>query len=236
MTFDPSSRAKLNHHSLHHFTDDTLFCRVARVVCHCACLPRKELYESWELARRVRRRLRGRRIVEMAAGHGLVSLMLLLLDDSSPNAIAVDVRIPDSALKLRHAFLSQWPRLQGRIELRQDSLEVVTVSKDDVIVSAHACGSLTDLVLDSAITARANVAVLPCCQSEAKCDTGGLLGWVDAALAIDVTRAHRLRDAGYQVITQTIPENITPKNRLLIGMIPSACPEPRMSAPIDSHP
>jgi len=184
----------------------------------------------------VRRRLRGRRIVEMAAGHGLVSLMLLLLDDSSPNAIAVDVRIPDSALKLRHAFLSQWPRLQGRIELRQDSLEVVTVSKDDVIVSAHACGSLTDLVLDSAITARAHVAVLPCCQSEAKCDTGGLLGWVDAALAIDVTRAHRLRDAGYQVITQTIPENITPKNRLLIGMIPSACPEPRMSAPIDSHP
>ena len=232
MTFDPSSRAKLNHHSLHHFTDDTLFCRVARVVCHCACLPRKELYESWELARRVRRRLRGRRIVEMAAGHGLVSLILLLLDDSSPNAIAVDVRIPDSALKLRHAFASQWPRLKGRIELRQDSLKVVSVSKDDVIVSAHACGLLTDLVLDSAIAARANVAVLPCCQSEAKCDTGGLLGWVDAALAIDVTRAHRLRDAGYQVITQTIPENITPKNRLLIGMVPSAFPEPGISTPI----
>jgi hypothetical protein len=40
---------------------------------------------------------------------------------------------------------------------------------------------------------------------------------VDAALAIDVTRAARLRAAGYVVHTQTIPAAITPKNRLLLG-------------------
>ena len=95
------------------------------------------------------------------------------------------------------------------------------VSHSDIVVSAHACGSLTDSVLDRAIVARASVAVLPCCQAEAKCDTGGLLGWVDSALAIDVTRAHRLSAAGYHVITQTIPETITPKNRLLIGIAPT---------------
>jgi hypothetical protein len=40
---------------------------------------------------------------------------------------------------------------------------------------------------------------------------------VDRALAIDVLRAVRLEQRGYRVWTQTIPEEITPKNRLLIA-------------------
>ena len=41
--------------------------------------------------------------------------------------------------------------------------------------------------------------------------------WLDAALAIDVVRAVRLRERGYRVWTQTIPAEITPKNRLLLA-------------------
>lgn len=222
MTYAPGSRAKLNRHSLPRFTEDTLFCRVARVVCEAECLPRKELYESWEFARRVRRRLRGGRVVDLAAGHGLVAILMLLLDDRSDRAIIVDRRIPESAPLLIAAFERQYPRLAGRLELRPCGLEDVTLERGDQLVSAHACGPLTDLVLDRAIAAGSNVAVLPCCQSDAKCDSGGLLGWVDSALAIDVTRALRLRAAGYQVITQSIPETITPKNRLLIGLAPTS--------------
>ena len=40
---------------------------------------------------------------------------------------------------------------------------------------------------------------------------------MDGPLAIDVTRAARLRADGYCVITRTIPEEITPKNRLLMA-------------------
>lgn len=222
MNYAPGSRAKLNCHSLPRFTDDTLFCRVARLVCEAECLPRKELYESWEFARRVRRRLRGGRVVDLAAGHGLVSILMLLLDDSSECAVVVDRKIPDSAARLLALFERQYPKLAGRVELRPCGLEDVTIHPGDQVVSAHACGPLTDLVLDKAINANVSVAVLPCCQSEAKCDNGGLLGWVDSALAIDVTRAQRLRAAGYQIITQTIPEAITPKNRLLIGLAPTS--------------
>ena len=70
---------------------------------------------------------------------------------------------------------------------------------------------------DAAIAAGARVAVLPCCHSLAKCDSGGVAGWVDGPLAIDMTRAARLRAAGYRVHTQTIPSDISPKNRLLLG-------------------
>ena len=40
---------------------------------------------------------------------------------------------------------------------------------------------------------------------------GGLTGWMDLALAIDATRVARLRAAGYDVWTQTIPAAITPQ-------------------------
>jgi hypothetical protein len=78
---------------------------------------------------------------------------------------------------------------------------------------------LTDVVLDRAIAARACVAVLPCCHNLDDSDAGDLAGWLDGALAVDVRRAERLRSSGYRVWTQTIPESITPKNRLLLGRL-----------------
>jgi hypothetical protein len=94
----------------------------------------------------------------------------------------------------------------------------------DVVVSSHACGALTDRILDGAVEARARVAVLPCCHDFATLDAGDLAGWLDRALAIDAMRAVRLRQQGYRVWTQTIPAAITPQNRLLIGAPASATP------------
>jgi len=85
------------------------------------------------------------------------------------------------------------------------------------VVSSHACGSLTDWILDRAAAARARVAVLPCCHDLATCDAGQLSGWLDAPVAIDIMRAMRLEQRGYRIWTQAIPSDITPKNRLLIG-------------------
>ena len=67
------------------------------------------------------------------------------------------------------------------------------------------------------MSARARVAVLPCCHDLNSGDPGALQGWLDGPLAIDATRVARLRSSGYRVITQTIPAEITPKNRLLLA-------------------
>ena len=217
MRFDPARRSTLTRHDLERFPSASLFDRVARVLCEAECLPRKELYESWEVARRTRRRFRGGRVVDLACGHALLAPLMLLLDDSSPRAIAVDAQLPPSAARVLDALVAAWPRLRDRIELVSASLADVVVTADDVIVSAHACGALTDTVLSRATAVRARVAVLPCCHDIETCDAGGLGGWVDAPLAIDVTRAARLRASGYRVVTQTIPAEITPKNRLLLG-------------------
>jgi hypothetical protein len=143
-----------------------------------------------------------------------------LLDATSPDAVAIDTRLPPSAARVATAMARAWPALAGRVRLASGDLGSIALDPGDVVVSVHACGALTDDVLTRAIAARARVAVLPCCQDARTCDTGGLVGWVDAALAIDVSRAARLRAHGYAVKTQRIPAAITAKNRLLLGAPP----------------
>ena len=212
-----SSKSRLTVKQLSEYTGDTLFERIARAVCRAGTLPAKELYEAWEVARRVRRRYRGGRLVDLACGHGLLAHIMLLLDDSSPEALAVDTSLPLNATKLSEAILNTWPRIVGRIHWVEAPLEDIAVTQDDLIVSSHACGRLTDQIIDQSINAGARLGVLPCYHDLGRSDTGGLEGWVDGPLAVDVTRAARLRNAGYTVITQRIPSEITPKNRLLMG-------------------
>ena len=215
--FAISSKERLTPFDLGRFPDESLLHRVARAVCRAECLPRKELFEAWEVARRVRRRFRGGRVVDLAAGHGLLAHLMLLLDDSSPNAVAIDTALPPSSASLHDVLVDAWPRLSDRIVFVTGELDSLPLQASDVVVSSHACGALTDVVLNLAAAARARVAVLPCCHDVEACDTGGLTGWVDAPLAIDLKRAARLEQRGYQVWTQTIPADITPKNRLLMG-------------------
>jgi hypothetical protein len=216
-TFSISAKDRLTDHDLGRFPTDSLFDRLARAVCHAGCLPRKELYEAWEMARRVRRVFRGGRIVDLAAGHGLLAHVLLILDNSSPHALVVDTTPPPSSGNLHTALVAAWPRLDGRIVFENQPLDAVPLFGDDLVVSAHACGTLADLVLDRASAARARVAVLPCCHDLDVNEAGPLAGWMDGPLAVDAMRAVRLERCGYRVRTQTIPRAITPKNRLLLG-------------------
>jgi Methyltransferase domain len=215
--FSPSSRGRLTDRDLDRFPGESLFNRIARAACHTGCLPRKELYESWEVARRARRLFRGGRVVDLGAGHGLLAHIMLILDDSSPSALAVDPALPLSSGRVHDTLVHAWPRLSGRIQLLAAPIDAVEIRADDVVVSSHACGTLTDNILERAALARARVAVLPCCHNLAAADAGELRGWVDGALAIDIARAARLKEQGYRIWTQAIPADITPKNRLLLG-------------------
>ena len=216
-SFSPSSKGRLTDRDLGRFPDDTLFHRVARAVCHAGVLPRKELYEAWEMARRVRRLFRGGRVIDLGGGHGMLAQVMLLLDDSSRNALVVDKTLPASSGKLHGAIVDAWPRLKDRVTFMSGSMDDVDIFDTDIVVSSHACGALTDRVLERAVAARARVAVLPCCHNLDPTDDGELSGWVDGALAIDIVRALHLKQQGYRIWTQTIPAGITPKNRLLMG-------------------
>ncbi|HUR20529.1 MAG TPA: methyltransferase [Vicinamibacterales bacterium] len=169
------------------------------------------------MARRTRRFFRGGRVVDLGGGHGLVGQLMVLLDDTSPEAVVVDTAIPPSAVAVHEVMARAWPRLSGRIKFKTASMQFIELTESDVVVSSHACGAMTDQVIERAVAASAPVAVLPCCHDIETCDAGCLGGWMDSALAIDTMRAVRLERQGYRVWTQTIPAAITPKNRLLLA-------------------
>lgn len=215
--FSHASKGRLTARDLGRFRGSTLFDRVARVVCEAGCLPRKELYEAWEVARRVRRGIRGGRVIDFGAGHGLLAHLMLILDDTSPRALAVDLKVPSSASRIQDAIVRGWPRLADRVTFVTGGPGAVALQPDDVVVSCHACGAFADQVIEVAAAARARIGVLPCCHDARTCDTGDLTGWMDPSLAIDAVRAMRLRALDYRVRTQIIPATITPKNRLIIA-------------------
>jgi hypothetical protein len=169
------------------------------------------------MARRVRRVFRGGRVVDLGAGHGLLAQVMLLLDGSSPEALVVDKTLPPSCRKLHEVLVEAWPHLAPRVQFVRSALDEVEILSGDVVVSSHACGELTDRILDRAAAAGARVAILPCCHDLDAGDAGGLTGWVDGALAIDIMRAIRLAQRHYRIWTLAIPADITAKNRLLLG-------------------
>ena len=207
VSFAASSKSRLTDYDVGRFPTASLFDRLGRAVCAAGCLPRKELYEAWEMARRVRRRFRGGRVVDVAGGHGLLAHVMLLLDDSSPEAVVIDPVVPPSARVVSEQIVAAWPRLAGRVRWQETSLEAVELHPHDIVVSSHACGSLSDLVLERAANAGARVAVLPCCHDVDTCDAGALTGWVDPTLAIDLQRVWTLEQRGYRVWTLTIPRH-----------------------------
>lgn len=222
---DLGSKNRLTTHSAKLFGSNSLFDEIARAVCKVGVLPRKELYESWQVVQRVSRWVgaewraaaraeQPRRVVELCAGHGLAALMLLL---RHPNlhALSVELTPPASADKLRAAILARWPELTLRLSVIRGDLARTPLAAGDLALAIHACGSLTDLVIDRAVAAQASVALLPCCHAIAPAAFLG--GWLAGPLALDTLRAVRLHGAGYSVTTRTIDARITPQNRLLLA-------------------
>ena len=111
-------------------------------------LPRKELYEAWEVARRTRRRCRGGRVVDVAGGHGLLAHAMLLLDDTSPAAVVVNPCLRRRRRRCRGADRRvAAPRAACT---HRCSVDAFALAAGDLVVSSHACGALTDQVLDAA--------------------------------------------------------------------------------------
>ncbi len=215
----PGSRNKLSPSHARHYRGDGLLDVLGRAICTVDCLPRKELHEAWEMATRIRMWLASSptvRVVDLCAGYGLLAQVLLLLDaDARSTALAVDVRLPKNHVLVHGAVIATFPNLVDRVTFQRGRLEDVALGVDDVVVSSHACGELSDAVLRRASDVGARVALLPCCHlTRWRPD---LAGDSDPAARIDEERVRFLERRGYDVRVDAIPANVSAKNRLLLA-------------------
>lgn len=182
------------------------------------------------------------RVADLAGGHGFLALALLVLNPALRSAVVVDRRKPESHERLVSSLAKAFPklRLHARVRFVEASVaEAETQNATRVVFAAvHACGDLSDAVLALAVAARAPVALVPCChrglgsarrlakrldevmprgetkENETKEETKRN---VSPSVAVDVARLETLRRAGYDVAAATLPREITPQNRVILG-------------------
>ena len=224
-----------------------LFVDLAKVVCSVGMLPQKELHESWQMANCVHQEFPDiLRVVDLAAGHGLLAWIFVLLARSGDSpmartAVAVDIKRPKSADVLAAAMTHRWPDLAGTVHYVEGSIDAVR-SEDGprtLFVAAHACGSLSDRVLLTAMNHRSPVAIIPCCHSlrhqtkslESLAIASGLETYtidqvvlsipkIGLPMSIDQVRTDALAALGYEVIEASIQPEITAFNRVIMGKPP----------------
>lgn len=217
-----ASRSRLHPGCEPLFPSESLRDRVARAVCSARCLARRELFESWSFVARVRRHIDAPVAWDLGAGHGLVAMLLAILEPGLREVRAVDRRKPASFEKL---YAALGPLAGGRLakvvydERRLDRLEP---PEGRVFVTAvHACGRRTDEAIDLALAARSSVALLPCCHdASVHALPGALLGRWSKRDAVDLTRIFRLEAAGYRTLSRRVEDGITACADAIIGLAP----------------
>lgn len=100
-----------------------------------------------------------------------------------------------------------------------------SLSSSSIVLSTHACGSLTDSVIDFCILSGtpgsqpvSAMALMPCCYTGT--DAGvpyGIRRALGVSMSADIRRSFLLQEAGYHVDFATIPSEITPMNRIIVG-------------------
>jgi hypothetical protein len=193
---------------------DELFDQFATAVCHAGVVARKEVFETWASALYIHYTFLTadnndtddgvgssssnrpiKRIVDVAAGHGLLAWALLLLSDdeersSSSNnnnkkkdtpasstmelheqqqqpltVFCLDVQMPPSAELIHTSMIKQWPHLQDRFDYVEARLEQLVPHPSCLLASVHACGILSDVLVATAAQHQMPLALVPCCHS-----------------------------------------------------------------------
>lgn len=203
-----------------HFSSDSLQNRLVGAMAAEQVIPIKEVLECFEFVARIRKDLRSEHLVDLCCGHGLVGMLFAVFEPMVTSVALIDMKEPPSLRELLSCLLPIAPWIEEKIVFQRSRLDnLADIPVGTSVVSAHACGLLTDQCIKMAIERKGNVAVLPCCYPERSCGAPSALQLeFGHERAFDIDRTYRLEKAGYHVRWSTIPAVITPMNRILMGM------------------
>ena len=204
------------------FAGDSLQNKILKVIAEAQLLPVKEVFECFEYFAQIRKHVRSKIMCDLCCGHGLLGVIFAIFEKDVDKVYLVDKIEPPSRKQLISLVSSVAPWIDSKIINISEkiSLECSWLEQGMSVISAHACGELTDLCLDIALSVKGNIAVLPCCYPKKKCSAPlALQNHLGFEMAFDIDRTYRLKSAGYHIRWQSIPEEISPMNRVIIGKV-----------------
>lgn len=228
-------------------TTNILKAIVTHFACNDAPVDTKEVAESIEFYLRSGKRAIGaaKRILQnngsikqsmviedICSGHGLTGMLFAACNHperlkTSMKVVLVDQSEPKSHYILRNLISEVCPWVNdATVNFVESDLDGYTKSKQlnssdeaSIIISTHACGSLTDDVIKYAVqSSAASVTVMPCCYTgTAKGTPFGVQRMYGVRETADIRRSFYLHENGYHVDFAAIPKAITPMNRLIVA-------------------
>jgi len=162
-------------------------------------------------------------IIDVCSGNGMNGFFWLL-QSAAENAIFVDPFHNSNFYALEEIFGRFDKELKQRYSYVPQKIEEYAYeSTDSTLVTAiHACGSLTDRVIEFALEHKFPFAVMPCCYGYAKeflpLDKKILDSFPHKDECIDTARIMKVQAQDYAVYVRTISSKITQMNRIIIGI------------------
>ncbi len=203
-----------------HFPGEGLPARFARALCEEEALSLKELLEAFEFFHVVRKYTAAGHVADVCAGHGLVGVLFALFERKVATVTLIDRQQPMAYQRILAAADRVAPWARDKLTFEKTKLaKAGDLRPGTSVIAVHACGLRTDRAMDLAIQAKGAFACLPCCRPHRNYPSPDVLKReLGGDLAVDVHRTYTLERAGYRVRWKTIPETITPMNRVLIGV------------------
>ncbi len=158
----------------------------------------------------------GKNLVEFCAGDGKGGAQFG--ETGLEKIIFVDVK-EVSKFKLNTASL------KIPFECHWSGMDSLEVPSDSFVIALHACGILTDKVIEKSIAAAAGFAVMPCCYNSnmkkhylRSPPDKRKLNYSSEKNYYDAFRLQYIKEQGYHALLRRIDKRITPMNNVLIGI------------------
>lgn len=228
LTFREEARINKNNLDLRfcsHFNGETSFEKLSLELCRAEFLSKKEYCESVEVARILRRFIKGEQktiVYDICGGHGFVGILLAALNPSVEKAYIVDVKKPLSFERAINCVSKAIPEAKDKIVYVNQDYKTVDYAENAFLIGIHACGELSDSIQKLAIKRNLNAAIVPCCYKK-YCLPEKMHKFIehyDLQSLVDFNRLTRSYNAGYNVSLRLLPEKITPMNKVFIHLKP----------------
>jgi len=159
-------------------------------------------------------------VIDCCSGNGFFGLYLLLRN--KVNIIAIDNNHTKKAERLESYFYLNHPDIMDRYKFQKLDIEKykIPVIENSIILGIHACGDLSDIIIENSVSNNIPFIINPCCYNKYK------ICWKDSKIKfngnlgdyVDNLRYNFIKSKYRKVILKTLNNLKNGSNRLIIAI------------------